>query len=102
MINLKSIEQIYSGCGFVHALIKRKVKQCNKTKPKKISLDKVTRCVKRYGKINRRALIEKSGLSSFGVDSCIHVLVNSGELIETCVGKSGPYQLCVYSLPGKS
>ncbi len=95
MIDLKSIQQTYFGCGFKHREIKRTVKR-RKITPRQTTLDKVLLAVEKIGPANRKNIVKKSGLSGWVVTNCLEALEGKGFVKKHETGMSGPYACYEY------
>lgn len=98
MINLKSIRQIFDGCGFVHRLISQSsgAKQ-QKSTPRETSIEKVFQCIKMHKVITKKVIMDKIGISGPCLESCFEILLSRKKIQRGFIRFSGPYKVYRYS-----
>ena len=96
MLNEIGISQIYSSCGFDHAIIKKQVAPKGKSTPNANSLKIVLTCIKIHKKITRLGILKKISISEPTLMNCLFYLLETGEIERLFDKCSGPHSQRLY------
>jgi len=96
-MNALDINKIYSGCGFVHALVRRVKLPKVKGEPKEDHLNEVVKLIKIHEAITRVDLGKVVSISRPTLDNCLKFLFEAGEIIKKSKKGITPFADRTYS-----